>query len=78
MYEGQGDHNAEEFSWYYGWDVLKRHWEYAVPDKSANILVPGIGNEPTLLGMFAGGWKRITARTAAQVPRDGSFLAWVQ
>ena len=78
MYEGQGDHNAEEYSWYYGWDVLKRHWEYAVPDKSANILVPGIGNEPTLLDMFASGWKRITAfdYAPAAIERQRALLEY--
>ena len=55
-----GDFPAETYSWYYGWEVLRKY----VPNipKTASILVPGIGNDPILLDLLAAGYHHLTAQ----------------
>jgi len=38
MYSGFGDFSAEEYSWYYGWDVLGKHVREHLPLVNANGL----------------------------------------
>ena len=78
MYQGRGDHDAEEYSWYYGWDVVKKFWEPAVPDRSARVLLPGIGNDPVLLDLVAAGWTDLTAfdYSASAVARQEDLLSY--
>lgn len=61
MYSGMGDFPADEYSWYYGWEILKSHWTSIVPSKQASILLPGIGNDPILLDLYSAGYKQLTA-----------------
>lgn len=61
MYLGRGDFPADEYSWYFGWDVVKSFWTEAVPDKGAKILCPGVGNDPSLFELVTAGWRHVTA-----------------
>lgn len=63
MYEGMGDFSADEYSWYYGFEVIKPHLqEYVGGEKSeASILVPGCGNDPLLLDLHNAGYLSLTA-----------------
>mmetsp|Transcript_32757 Transcript_32757/g.73944 ORF Transcript_32757/g.73944 Transcript_32757/m.73944 type:complete len:252 (+) Transcript_32757:77-832(+) len=78
MYEGRGDHDAVEYSWYYGWDVVKAQWESAVHDKSSRVLIPGVGNDPMVLDLVAGGWTRLTAfdYSSAAIERQRDLLSF--
>jgi len=46
---------AEQFSWYCGWVDLAKRWEEFVPSRSANVLVPGIGNDGCIVDLFDAG-----------------------
>jgi SAM-dependent methyltransferase len=62
VYSGMGDFPKDEYSWYYGYDVIKPHLNRAVPNKDeATILLPGIGNDPLLLDLFGNGYKNLVA-----------------
>ena len=78
MYEGRGDHAADEYSWYYGWEVVRQHWERAVPNKDAKILLPGIGNDPLLLDLVSSGWQQCTAfdYTESAIERQRDLLSY--
>jgi len=52
---------AEEYSWYCGWDELAPFWQELVPDRNAQVLVPGIGNDGAIVGLFDAGWRSVTA-----------------
>jgi len=77
MYNGMGDHDAAEYSWYYGWGVVKSHFERAVPDRAAKVLCPGIGNDPVLLDLVANGWTQVTAfdYTESAIARQRDLLS---
>ncbi|KAH8059284.1 methyltransferase [Aureococcus anophagefferens] len=61
MYDGRGDFSGEEYSWYYGWDVVGPVWERFVPDRASRVLLPGAGNDPTLRSLHAAGWRDLRA-----------------
>lgn len=63
LYEGMGDFSADEYSWYYGFEVIKPHLqEYVGGEKSEeSILVPGCGNDPLLLDLYNAGYHSLTA-----------------
>ena len=70
MYIGQGDFDAEEYSWYFGWETLKKYFLEFVPKsqideggetRATRMLVPGIGNDGILLDFHAAGYINITA-----------------
>jgi len=68
MYEGMGDFSAEEYSWYYGFEVIKPILQDYLESSSAqmdkselSILIPGCGNDPLLLDLFNAGYHRLSA-----------------
>ena len=66
MYRGSGAATldglpADAFSWYCGWEELQPFWEELVPDQKAHVLIPGVGNDATLLGLYDAGWQDLTA-----------------
>ena len=67
MYSGRGEActtdglSAERYSWYCGWAELEPFWRELVPDMGARLLVPGVGNDATVVGLFDAGWKDLTA-----------------
>ena len=52
---------AEEYSWYCDWKDLAPFWGEIVPDRSAQVLVPGCGNDMTIAEMYDAGWRQVTA-----------------
>jgi len=75
MYIGMGDFDSEEYSWYFGFDTIKPLFSEYMPlppskqEKSNNendlqptkMLVPGVGNDGTLLDLYNFGYHDITA-----------------
>mmetsp|Transcript_3110 Transcript_3110/g.6856 ORF Transcript_3110/g.6856 Transcript_3110/m.6856 type:complete len:277 (-) Transcript_3110:155-985(-) len=70
MYEGMGDFAADEYSWYYGFEVVKPILQdYVLGEDSSgstasqqlSILVPGCGNDPLLLDLFNAGYHTLSA-----------------
>lgn len=74
MYVGMGDFSAEEYSWYFGFDTIKPLFMQFMPlppkhskDKGSSsstttkMLVPGVGNDGTLLDLYNFGYHDITA-----------------
>ena len=61
MYTGKGDRPASSYSWYCQWPELEPFFKELVPDKSARILVPGIGNDPTPVEMYDAGYNDMIA-----------------
>lgn len=78
VYTGMGDFPQDEYSWYYGWDVIKPHFTTAVPSKDARILVPGIGNDSMLLNLWGSKYRDITAFDYSDhaVERQHDLLSW--
>jgi SAM-dependent methyltransferase len=60
VYRGMGDFPMEEYSWYFGFDVLKPHINKFITE-SSSILLPGIGNDPILLDLYSEGFKDLVA-----------------
>ena len=66
MYSGRGEActidglPAEQYSWYCGWMELQPFWTELVPDFSARVLVPGVGNDDTVAALFDAGWSRVS------------------
>jgi len=67
IYEGTGDFSMNEYSWYYGFEVLKPILQEFVGASSAiekqqlSILVPGCGNDPLLLDLYNAGYHTLAA-----------------
>ena len=61
MYAGDGELPATEYSWYCGWDELEPFWDELVPDRSARVLVPGMGNDAAVAHLYDAGWRSIVA-----------------
>jgi SAM-dependent methyltransferase len=75
MYIGMGDFDSEEYSWYFGFDAIKPLFLAHIPlppkkqksigndDKTqpAKMLVPGVGNDGTLLDLYNFGYHDIVA-----------------
>lgn len=71
VYSGRGDFPMEEYSWYYGWDdSIKVHWVRHVPNKAAQILCPGIGNDPLLVNLWKSGYLHLTGFDYSQYAID--------
>lgn len=52
----------QNFSWYATWDELAPFVEDFIPNKHAAILLPGVGNDATLVDMYqVGGYRNLTA-----------------
>lgn len=61
VYTGRGDFPSEQFSWYFGWDIIGKFVRTHI-SKHSSILIPGIGNDPILIDMLAAGYTRLTAQ----------------
>jgi SAM-dependent methyltransferase len=66
MYDGMGDFSREEYSWYYGFEVIKPYLvkyvsqlEMGAKKSDLSILVPGCGNDPLILDLFNAGYTRL-------------------
>ena len=66
MYEGMADFPREEYSWYYGYEVIKPHLVSfvnqvfgAVKKSELKILVPGCGNDPLILDLYNDGYTNL-------------------
>jgi SAM-dependent methyltransferase len=77
LYNGRGDFSAEEYSWYYGWDQIKKHVtpHLQMADK---MLLPGIGNDPIALHLLQAGYKNLVAQdySRAALERQKSLLSY--
>ena len=67
MYEGMGDFASDEYSWYYGFEVIKPYLLKIVADEfgdvaksELSILIPGCGNDPLLLDLYNAGFTSLT------------------
>ena len=52
---------SERFSWYTGWEELAPFWAELVPDKEAQVLLPGVGNDDAMVALYDAGWTRLCA-----------------
>mmetsp|Transcript_22445 Transcript_22445/g.34604 ORF Transcript_22445/g.34604 Transcript_22445/m.34604 type:complete len:305 (+) Transcript_22445:76-990(+) len=62
--EGQDQESngtVKSFSWYAGWDDLQPFVEELIPDKTSKTLIPGVGNDGALVGMYDSGFTELTA-----------------
>lgn len=55
------DSEALAFSWYSGWEDIEPFWAELVPDREARVLLPGVGNDAAMVGLYDAGWERLTA-----------------
>mmetsp|Transcript_23121 Transcript_23121/g.33967 ORF Transcript_23121/g.33967 Transcript_23121/m.33967 type:complete len:327 (-) Transcript_23121:1068-2048(-) len=78
-YNGYGDFPMEEYSWYYGWEVLKPYVKEHCNRKDSKMLLPGIGNDPILLDLLGAGYTDITAfdYTESSIERQEDLLSYV-
>ena len=85
MYVGMGDFPQDEYSWYFGWEVIKPFFKEYVPvgggkdkDNNPRILVPGVGNDPILLDLLGDGYKELTAfdYTKNAIDRQHDLLSY--
>jgi SAM-dependent methyltransferase len=52
----------QNFSWYAGWDELAPFLQDFISDRDAAVLLPGVGNDATLVDMYTkGGYRNLTA-----------------
>jgi SAM-dependent methyltransferase len=86
-YLGRGDFPAEEYSWYFGWEILREYvQEYILPpsnihnnkDDVGRILCPGIGNDPLLVDLYRAKCHQLTAFDYSQhaIARQQDLLAY--
>mmetsp|Transcript_1502 Transcript_1502/g.2036 ORF Transcript_1502/g.2036 Transcript_1502/m.2036 type:complete len:240 (-) Transcript_1502:103-822(-) len=77
VYSGVGDFPKEEYSWYYGYSVIKPYFIDAV-SKDSTILCPGIGNDPILLDLHESGYKNLVAfdYSGHAIDRQKDLLAY--
>ena len=72
MYIGMGDFDSEEYSWYFGFDTIKpilmeymplppKKQERSQEQVPIKVLVPGVGNDGTLLDLYNFGYHDIVA-----------------
>lgn len=66
MYNGYGDLDAEEYSWYYTFKdtiqpIFKQHIPLTSTTTMPKMLVPGIGNDNILIDLYNYGYHDITA-----------------
>lgn len=67
MYDGRGDFPADEYTWYYGYEVIGKvlrqyHHDSSTKTQTSRLLVPGIGNDPLLVDLYQGNNFKITAQ----------------
>ena len=78
MYSGVGELPAETFSWYCSWAELQPFFEEVCPERPADLLVPGMGNDGLVRDLCDDGFEQITgfdysadAVTRAEALLDG-------
>ena len=50
--------DGDSFSWYCDeWADLEPFWADLVPDRGARVLIPGVGNDPTMVDLYDAGWE---------------------
>lgn len=78
VYTGMGDFPQDEYSWYYGWEIIKPFFTKAVPSKDARILLPGIGNDGILLDLWKSNYRNLVAFDYSEhaVERQHDLLTW--
>jgi Methyltransferase domain. len=92
MYVGMGDFDSEEYCWYYGFDAIQPYFVDFIPlppkQKSASssasscscpkMLVPGVGNDGTLLDLYKFGYHDIVAfdYSAPAIDRQRELLSF--
>ena len=69
-YQGRGDFPMDEYQWYFGFEEYGKFVESYVPSKEAEILIPGIGNDPILLDLLHKGYRRLTATDYSEFAID--------
>ena len=65
VYRGDTDIPADGYAWYCGWTELAPFWKELVP-READVLVPGVGNDPTAVALHDAGWTKLTCFDYAQ------------
>jgi len=83
--DGMGDFDASEYSWYYGYEVIKPLLEQFVLDETSldksqlSILIPGCGNDPLLLDLYNAGFKYLTVFDYSQgaIDRQHDLLEYL-
>ena len=80
LYLGRGDFPADEYSWYFGWDTYDKFVRQYVPKTDAEILIPGIGNDPILLDLLQAGYTKLTAGDYSEhaIERQVDLLSYEQ
>ena len=53
--------NQESFSWYSAWQELEPFVRELIPNESAHVLIPGMGNDEAIVDMYNAGYRNITA-----------------
>ncbi|GKY90358.1 protein-lysine N-methyltransferase efm4 [Mayamaea pseudoterrestris] len=62
VYAGRGDFPADEYSWYYDFDVIQKHLPKNIDRSKQHVFVPGIGNDPIILDLMRAGFRNLTAQ----------------
>ena len=60
----------ETFSWYTGWEELEPFVRVLVPLESSHVLIPGMGNDATVVDMYDSGYQNLTAFDYAEAGVD--------
>ncbi|VEU33995.1 unnamed protein product [Pseudo-nitzschia multistriata] len=78
MYQGMGDFPMDEYEWYFGFERYWRHVQAHTPGKDAEVLIPGIGNDPVLLDLLQKGYTKLTATDYSEfaIERQRDFLSY--
>ena len=76
MYSGVGELPAETFSWYCSWSELQPFFDEICPERPADLLVPGMGNDGLVRDLCAAGFEQITGfdYSADAVTRAAALL----
>ncbi|CAB9499518.1 expressed unknown protein [Seminavis robusta] len=61
LYLGRGDFPADEYSWYFGWEILQDYVQEYLPSDTGRILCPGIGNDSILVDLYRAKYHKLTA-----------------
>ena len=68
-YQGRGDFPMDEYQWYFGFEEYGKFIESHCT-KDAEVLIPGIGNDPILLDLLQKGYHRLTATDYSEFAMD--------
>lgn len=68
-YQGRGDFPMDEYQWYFGFEEYGKFIQSTI-DKDAEIMIPGIGNDPILLDLLQKGYGKLTATDYSEFAID--------